>query len=108
MVEQTNHLLLVAVDRGEVVGYAHAELQSGPATAYKLANPQLHVHAIGVAASRRRRGAGSVLVAALRAEARERGVSELSLEVYAFNEAARRFYEREGFVRLRERMVSPL
>ena len=99
---------LVAERDGTVVGYAHAEVQIEPPTAYKRASRTLHVHAIGVTASLRGRGSGGALLAALRRTAAERALVGLTLEVYAFNAGARRFYEREGFTLLRERLVAPV
>lgn len=100
-------LLLVAVQEGSVVGYAHAEVQEEPATAYKRASALLHLHAMGVTASRRGGGVGRALLAAVREAAAARGLAGVSLEVYAFNTAARAFYAREGFAPLRERLVAP-
>ncbi|MGZ8492482.1 MAG: N-acetyltransferase family protein [Gemmatirosa sp.] len=102
---QPGQLLLVAVDADTVVGYAHAEAQATPDTSYKRAAARLHVHAMAVTAAHRGRGVGQALLAAVRAEAAVRGMDGVSLEVYAFNDAARAFYEREGFVVERARMV---
>jgi len=60
---------------------------------------------MGVAEQHRGRGVGHALLAAVRAIAASRALDGVSLEVYAFNAAARAFYEREGFVGQRERMV---
>jgi ribosomal protein S18 acetylase RimI-like enzyme len=100
------HVLLVASEADEIIGYAHAEVQEAPATSYKRASALLHVHAMGVVAARRGRGAGRALLAAVREAARVRELVGVSLEVYAFNGAARAFYEREGFAPLKERLVS--
>ncbi len=97
-------LLLVATEADTIVGYAHAEVQAAPATPIKRAAALLHVHAMGVAGAHRGRGVGHALLAAIRAAATARGCEGVSLEVYAFNAAARAFYEREGFVGVRERM----
>ena len=99
-------LLLVATEtEGDtVVGYTHAEVQAAPATPIKRAASLLHVHAMGVSAAHRGRGVGHALLAAIRAAATARGCEGVSLEVYAFNAAARAFYEREGFAGVRERM----
>lgn len=105
LLSRPGQLLLVATDGGAVVGYAHAEEQRAPATPIKRAAALLHVHAMGVAGAHRGRGVGHALLAALHELAAARGVEGLSLEVYAFNGTARAFYEREGFVGHRERMV---
>lgn len=97
-------LLLVATESDAIVGYAHAESQVAPATPIKRAAALLHVQAMGVSAAHRGRGVGHALLAAIRAAAAARGCDGVSLEVYAFNAAARAFYEREGFAGVRERM----
>ena len=101
------HLLLVAVIEGAVVGYAHAEVQESPGTPYKRPSAALHLHAMGVSAAHRGRGAGRALVGAVRSEGAARGLPEVSLDVYAFNTAALTLYEREGFAPLRLRLVAP-
>jgi ribosomal protein S18 acetylase RimI-like enzyme len=105
LAERAGHLLLVAVEDDAVVGYAHAEVQATADTPYKRAAARLHVHAMGVTAARRGGGVGRALLDAVRREAAARGMDGLSLEVYAFNDAARAFYERAGFVAERTRMV---
>jgi GNAT superfamily N-acetyltransferase len=104
---QPGQLLLVAVRAGEIVGYAHAEVQEVPATRLKRASAILHLHAMGVTAAHRGAGVGRALLAAIRDAAAARGLAGVSLEVYAFNAAARAFYEREGFAPLRALLVSP-
>jgi ribosomal-protein-alanine N-acetyltransferase len=52
---------------------------------------------VGVVPSARRQGIARKLLAALLAEARERGAHEAFLEVRVDNEAARQLYETEGF-----------
>jgi ribosomal protein S18 acetylase RimI-like enzyme len=106
LAERPGHLLLVAVDGEAVVGYAHAEVQETPDTPYKRAAARLHVHAMGVTAAHRGHGVGRALLAAVRAEAASRGMDGVSLEVYAFNDAARAFYERLGFAPERTRLVA--
>jgi ribosomal protein S18 acetylase RimI-like enzyme len=101
-------LLLVATVDGIVVGYAHAEVRETAATIYKRPHSALHVIAMVVARSLRRQGIGRALLAAVRAEALALRLPELSLEVYAFNSAARAFYEQAGFASLREHLVAPV
>jgi GNAT superfamily N-acetyltransferase len=105
---RAGHLVLVAREAGRVEGYAHAEVQETPETAYKRAGATLYVHAMAVSARSRGRGVGRALLAALRDAAAARGVAELSLDVYAFNAAARAFYLDAGFAPLRERLTLPL
>jgi GNAT superfamily N-acetyltransferase len=108
LAQQLEHVLLVATRSGEIVGYAHGEVQEAAAGPYKRASALLHVHAMGVTAAHRGCGVGHALVTAVHAAAAARGLTEVSLEVYAFNTDARTFYEREGFLPLRERLVAPV
>jgi ribosomal protein S18 acetylase RimI-like enzyme len=56
---------------------------------------------LGIISKIRGRGAGSWFVRELLAQARQRGESEMHLEVITQNEAALRLYEKYGFVKLR-------
>jgi ribosomal protein S18 acetylase RimI-like enzyme len=57
-----------------------------------------HIVDIALLATFRARGIGTSVVATIEADAREQGVPALTLVVLATNEAARRFYLRQGFV----------
>ena len=103
--DAADRIVLVAERDGAVLGYAHAEVQHAPANAFKRASATLHVHAMATAERARRTGVGSALLRAVREEATRRGLDGVSLEVYAFNERARAFYEREGYAVQRERRV---
>lgn len=105
---EPEQLWLVALEGDLVVGYAHAEEQRTPPTAYKRASAVMHVHGMGVTSTQRSRGAGHALMEAVRTEAAARGLDAVTLEVYAFNSAARDFYAREGFSPLRELLIAPL
>jgi len=106
LASRRGHLLLVAVRAGVAAGYAHAEVQVEPESLYKRASTVLHVHALGVTEAQRGCGVGHALLEAVRGAAAARGIERVSLEVYAFNTAARAFYARQGFVTLRERFVA--
>lgn len=57
---------------------------------------------IGISPSHRGKGVGEELVRGVLAEARERGLREVWLEVLVQNEPAIRLYEKLGFARVRE------
>jgi ribosomal-protein-alanine N-acetyltransferase len=59
--------------------------------------PSAEIMTIGVIPQARRRGLATDLLHALLAEAHRRGAQECFLEVREDNDAARAFYEREGF-----------
>jgi GNAT superfamily N-acetyltransferase len=100
--EQTDELLPGGVDtpgmlllscedeRGEVVGSAWVALASSN-------GPGAWIYDIEVEAAARGQGYGRWLLAALEQAVRERGVSELGLNVFAGNDVARALYESSGY-----------
>lgn len=104
---ESGHWWWVAVVDGEVAGYAHVVVQQEPETGWRYAATAVTLDAMGVAARFRGRGAGRGLVAAARDAAAALGAAELRLNVWAFNEGARAFYRRCGFVTVQERLWLP-
>jgi RimJ/RimL family protein N-acetyltransferase len=85
--------LLVAEEQGNVIGRLSLVRDPHPSSS--------HVADLGlmVAASHRRRGIGSALLAAAEEWARAAGVSKLELHVFPHNEAAIALYENFGYER---------
>jgi ribosomal-protein-alanine N-acetyltransferase len=79
---------LVCQEDGEVVGYAGLLMIAEDA----------HVVTLGVCASRRRHGLGTLLMLRLAEHALSGGAANLTLEVRADNEEAQSLYRRFGFV----------
>jgi ribosomal protein S18 acetylase RimI-like enzyme len=94
--EGADRLVWVAVRDGEVVGYVAAERQE---------DGEGYVDYLGVAATARGGGLGTVLVATACAQLRRRGCRSVHLTVRASNLAARRVYARCGFTE--ERILVP-
>lgn len=78
----------VAEDGGELIGYIGCRLICDEAEIMKIA----------VIPSRRREGIGEALLSYAVAEAKDGGAACLLLEVREHNEAARRLYEKNGFI----------
>jgi ribosomal-protein-alanine N-acetyltransferase len=76
----------------------------GVVTAYAglcaYAPHEAYVQTIAVAPGAQRHGIGPALLKVLIDETRQRGIDHLDLEVRADNDAARRLYERHGFVEI--------
>lgn len=77
----------IAEREGVLAGYSLAWLGEGGG----------HLGNLAVVPSQRRRGVARALLTDLFAEARRRGVSEISLEVRASNDAAQALYREHGF-----------
>lgn len=101
------HRFWVAVVAGEVAGYAYVTIQAEPETAWRYAAQVVTLDQMGVGARHRGRGVGAQLVAAVRAAAAEAGAAEVRLNVWTFNDGARAFYRRCGFVQAQERLCLP-
>ncbi|WP_254768352.1 GNAT family N-acetyltransferase [Salinilacihabitans rarus] len=86
--------LLVARLDGDVVGFASFTLERG---ALELDATRGVLSNLYVDPGHRGRGIGSALLGAVEDALVERGADVLALEVLADNEAARRFYRREGY-----------
>jgi ribosomal protein S18 acetylase RimI-like enzyme len=99
-----NLLLLAHVDQ-QPAGYAYAEVRR-PETSLTYAFEMLYLHHISVGPGFRRRGVGTALLTAIRAMGRDLGITLLALDVWSFNEAARRFFRQHGFEPYNERLWS--
>ncbi|WP_121821572.1 GNAT family N-acetyltransferase [Halostella salina] len=96
---------LVGRDDGGVVGFVTFEPDTG---SYETDVTTGTVTNLFVRPDRRGEGVGSELLAAAERALAEDGADAVSLEVLAGNEAARRFYRREGYDSHRVTMTKPL
>jgi len=91
-----NCSLLLAELEDQVVGFAMLQYVDRPASPYMQARKFLHVEEFCVDENHQRMGVGSRLMEALRRVARENGYPRIELDVWAFNEGAKQFYEAAG------------
>ncbi|MFD9796205.1 GNAT family N-acetyltransferase [Streptomyces sp. NPDC059070] len=84
--------LVAEIAGGEVVGYASC----APEFATWQAREYLHMDCLFLRDGHRGLGLGERLMAAVVAEARELGLSEVQWQTPVWNEGARRFYDRVG------------
>lgn len=88
-VPQSRHYI-VAEEGERILGYAGIHVVA----------PEADVQTIAVGADQQRRGLGRALLRALIAEARQRGCTQIFLEVLVDNDPAITLYTREGFERI--------
>lgn len=86
-----------ALWRALVLGILERELKSGV----------FQMDGIFVEAAARGQGVGTALLAAIKHEARQRGMAEVQLDVIDTNPRARALYEREGFHVIGEERTGP-
>jgi ribosomal-protein-alanine N-acetyltransferase len=94
------HHYLAALDDSEVIGYGGLAI-APPSEAW--------VNNLAVRRDRQRHGVGRALLDELLRHARDRGATQVMLEVAADNEAAQRLYDTEGFdvIGVRRRYYQP-
>jgi ribosomal protein S18 acetylase RimI-like enzyme len=96
-IETPDTTVLVAVDDQMVIGHLTAmrvEITENP---FVFSGVDFHIDQMGVTPTRRGQGVGSLLMDRALEIGRNLGANTVSLGVAAFNEDARRFYERYGF-----------
>ncbi|SCL31396.1 GNAT family N-acetyltransferase [Micromonospora inyonensis] len=95
--QRADMVILLAELGDHVVGYLTAEETRRRDNPFTEAFGMLYIHHLAVAESARRRGVGRALMAAAEEEARRRGLKDLRLDFWSFNEAAGRFFQEHGF-----------
>jgi len=108
LVENESSYLIVAEEREEIIGFAEAYIVSAPNFPVLKQRSWLLIDSIAVDEGHRGMGTGQKLFDYLGAKAKERGVEEVELNVYAFNDSAIKFYEKNGFKELCKTMTKRL
>jgi ribosomal protein S18 acetylase RimI-like enzyme len=85
---------LVAEADGEVLGYVRLQDKYS----FPEGTGVLSINGLAVGPAARGRGIGSILMTAVDDEAARRGARKITLSVHGTNTAARRLYERHGYV----------
>lgn len=101
---ESNAYLRVAEFESQLQGYCSAEIRSCPSSPILQPGEFIYVNEIVVGQGSRRSGVGRALVADLKEFARQKGVTQIYLDVGHFNSEARAFFQSQGFEVLRERM----
>jgi ribosomal protein S18 acetylase RimI-like enzyme len=106
LLANAGNLVFIAEIDGVAAGYAYAEIVRREETAFHHAHQMVYLHHISVRPEMRRHGVGAALIGAVRRAAGEAGIDTVALDVWTFNEAARAFFRRHGFVAYNERLWS--
>ncbi len=106
LLANAGNVVFIAEIEGVAAGYAYAEIVRRAETSFHFADELVYLHHISVRPEFERHGVGGALIGAVRAAAREAGIDGLALDVWTFNETARVFFHRHGFVAYNERLWS--
>lgn len=89
--------ILVAERDGVICGFACIQIVDKPETPFMHARQYYDVDEFGVDEKFRRQGIATELMEFIRADAKERGINRVELNMWEFNEGALAFYEAVGF-----------
>jgi len=103
ILENSASVVLMAEDE-EPIGCLYAEIQNRPASWVRLESQVFYIQHMVVSPKHRRRGVGTALLSSALSMARSRGIKRIELDVWSFNSEARRFWSKQGFEALREKM----
>jgi ribosomal protein S18 acetylase RimI-like enzyme len=95
LMKSEDGLVLVALNRGQVVGYSLSEIK-GPMKGDKLEKFG-YVHDAAVTASYRRRGIGEKMLGEIMKWFRSKNINRVELSVVAKNQVAYSFWRKHGF-----------
>jgi ribosomal protein S18 acetylase RimI-like enzyme len=104
MIQEPSSYWLVA-EEDQPIAFLSAEFRERDESWCSVSHRICYVAGIVVAPRFRRRGIAKALLGELKREADARGVTSIELDVWAFNEEARRVFTRLGFRRTVERMT---
>lgn len=105
MIKDDQKPIYVAVNEDdEVLGYVFTQIQKQPFSNNMVPFTSLFIDDLCVDTSRRSQGVGKALMDFVKAEARRLGCYEVTLNVWAGNDSAIRFYEKNG-MKVKETMM---
>lgn len=94
--DENTHIFIGEVD-GDAIGFVLAEIIERPDNPYNYAMRYILVDQMSVNAAQRSNGYGAQLMNRVFELAKSLGIGRVMLTVWAFNQRAIAFYEREGF-----------
>jgi GNAT superfamily N-acetyltransferase len=96
-VAQPHKEIVIAWLGDDPVGAVHYEVTSlDPTGVYLIDRPMLWIESIAVLPHLRRKGIASALIGLVRQVAAQKGIADLGLEVWSFNEGAAKAFEAAG------------
>lgn len=104
LLEKPSTVVFLAEMGGTEIGYLYADTMPAQETTMTYSLERLWIHHISVEPGFQRQGVGRALIDAAKSYARSQGIKTLALSVWAFNQAAIRFFEAQGFVMYNHRM----
>lgn len=102
LTDPNSHFFIASLD-GDDIGYIYASIVRRPENAYMHPRELIYIHQISVKPEHQGKGCGDLLIRAVRDLAKQHGIDTIALDFWAFNDKARAFFTRQGFVTYNER-----
>jgi GNAT superfamily N-acetyltransferase len=99
-----NNVFLIALEDDLPIGYIFAEYVRRPESSLLYRFDRMYIHQLVVWESHHGKGCGKALIDRVLELAKREGMSAVVLDVWSFNEKARRFFSKRGFTVFNERM----
>jgi ribosomal protein S18 acetylase RimI-like enzyme len=103
-----NHYVWLAEEADEILGAVKFQVRTPPPGMPVVPRTYIFIDALVVTQARRRSGIGQALMEAVQSWAIARGIDEIGLNVYAFNEAALHLYHKLGYETISMRLIRRL
>jgi ribosomal protein S18 acetylase RimI-like enzyme len=97
LMETPGHFFYLAVVDGQVAGYVYFEIRQLEENPFRHALEQAYIHQIGVRPEFQGSGCGKRLMALVKDIASERGLQNIALDTWGFNQQAQAFFASQGF-----------
>ncbi|OGC82201.1 MAG: hypothetical protein A2V81_00460 [Candidatus Abawacabacteria bacterium RBG_16_42_10] len=110
---QKSEVIFIAEEGEKLLGAVHAEIHESKNPAHQGAKVLTKrkfgfVHTLVVAAASREHGIGKELLMKVEDWFKERGIDEIEIEAWSFNERAENFYKKAGYEPLNLRLYKKL
>lgn len=100
---------VIVVEKNNMIcGFATVEIVEKPESPYNKARSFFHVIEFGIDENHRREGLGRALFEFIKKMAKEKGIENIELDMWEFNEGALKFYESLGFKTYRRYLEAKL
>lgn len=100
--------VVIGVNEGETVGFLICRVIEQPETDYLYPQRSLYIQEMAVSRAHQRKGYGEALMNYAVEAAKQHGISQMTLHVWAFNQGAVAFYEHMGYKALTTKMLLEL
>ena len=107
-IQSEDAAVFVADDQDKIIGAVIASIRQTPDISLLVQRTFVSVENLVVAEESRQQGIGLALMERIHLWAAERGLKQIQLTVWDFNEAAQAFYKKLGYEMLHHRMAKEL